>query len=144
MNEGKPTKAKWWSRPRPQDLAEQPEGTQGAVAEGPGTHGAHGPVTAPAEPTGTDGDFELARPAARHAEDGDYELRRPEAVPAGDPGESAGSARGDAVATTVPGQAATEAAAVVPAAREPGSQDAPVASVAPAGPPEGAPRPLHD
>ncbi|MFI8890757.1 S1C family serine protease [Streptomyces paradoxus] len=145
MNEGKPTKAKWWSRPRPQDLTEEPEGTDGAVAGDQGAHGAHGPVTAPAEPSGTDGDFELARPAARPAEDGDYELRRPEAVPSGDPAgapeEPVASAPG--VADTAPGQAAG-AVPTVPAAREPGGQDAPAAAVAPAGPAEGAPQPLHD
>ncbi|MFD5229191.1 trypsin-like peptidase domain-containing protein [Streptomyces qaidamensis] len=146
MNEGKPTKAKWWSRPRPQDLAEEPEGPDGAVAEAPG---AHGPVTAAAEPIGTDGDFELARPAARPAEDGDYELRRPEAVPSGGPSggleEPVASAPG--VGEPAPVRAAAEAAAAVPAAREPGGQDAsaaPAASVASAGPAEGAPRPLHD
>lgn len=150
MNEGKPTKAKWWSRPRSQDRAAEPEGTDGAVAEDPG---APGPVTARAEPTGTDGDFELARPAARHAGDGDYELRRPEAVPAGDVGEPAASApgaveTGDGVAaTTAPGRPLAEgtvqAATALPAARESG-QDAPTAPVSPAGPAEGAPRPLHD
>ncbi|GAA4538417.1 trypsin-like peptidase domain-containing protein [Streptomyces collinus] len=160
MNEGKPTKAKWWSRPRPQDLAEGPGGTDGAVAEDPGVHG---PVTAAAEPTGTDGDFELARPAARPAEDGDYELRRPEAVPSGGPAggleKPAAPARG--VGEPTPGRAAAEAVAAVPAAREPGGQDAaasvtpaapvtsdaPVTSAAPvssAGPAEGAPRPVHD
>ncbi|GHC66698.1 trypsin-like peptidase domain-containing protein [Streptomyces violaceochromogenes] len=160
MNEGKPTKAKWWSRPRLQDLAEGPGGTDGAVAEDPGVHG---PVTAAAEPTGTDGDFELARPAARPAEDGDYELRRPEAVPSGGPAggleKPAAPARG--VGEPTPGRTAAEAVAAVPAAREPGGQDAaasvtpaapvtsdaPVTSAAPvssAGPAEGAPRPLHD
>ncbi|MFC8147197.1 trypsin-like peptidase domain-containing protein [Streptomyces paradoxus] len=149
MNEGKPTKAKWWSRPRPQDLTEEPEGADGAVAEEPGAHGAHRAVTAPAEPTGTDGDFELARPAARPAEDGDYELRRPEVVPSGAPTgrleKPVASAPG--VGEAAPGQAAAEAVAAVPAAREPGGQDdrvASVASVAPAVPAEGAPKPLHD
>ncbi|QCD60785.1 trypsin-like peptidase domain-containing protein [Streptomyces hawaiiensis] len=153
MNEGKPTKAKWWSRPRPQDLPGEPEGTQGAVTEDPGVHGVHGPVTAPADPTGADGDFELARPAARPAGDGDYELRRPEAVPAGGAGEPAASApgaaeTGDGVAgTPAPGQVladgAVEAPAAVPAAREAG-QDVPVAPGSPAVPAEGARRPLHD
>ncbi|MFJ5729419.1 trypsin-like peptidase domain-containing protein [Streptomyces paradoxus] len=136
MNDGKPTKAKWWSRPRPQDLAEEPEGTDGAVA---GDQGAHGPVTAPAEPTGTDGDFELARPAARPAEDGDYELRRPEVVASGGPAgaseEPVASAPGG-MGETAPGQAAAEVVAAIPAAREPGGRDAP------AGP--AAPKPLHD
>ncbi|MFF8014556.1 trypsin-like peptidase domain-containing protein [Streptomyces sp. NPDC007929] len=102
MNEGKPTKAKWWSRPRPQD---------------------------------GDGDFELARPAARAEEDGDYELRRPETPPA--------------AASTASGEAPVEAAAPVPAARE-GEREIPVASApaspvaSTAAPVEGAPKPLHD
>ncbi|MDQ0716026.1 putative serine protease PepD [Streptomyces luteogriseus] len=123
MNEGKPTKAKWWSRPRPQDPSGDPDGTGGA----------QGPATAPADLTDGDGDFELARPAARHDADGDYELRRPEAVPA--------------AASTVSGEASAEAAASVPAARE-AEQDVPVASAAPsaspAAPPGGVPRPLHE
>ncbi|NEE14244.1 PDZ domain-containing protein [Streptomyces sp. SID7499] len=119
MNEGKPTKAKWWSRPRPQDLSGDPDGTGGAQE----------PATAPADPTDGDGDFELARPAARIDEDGDYELRRPEAVPATD--------------STASGEAPAEATAPVPAARE-AAQDVPVASAAPAAPAEGAPKPLHD
>ncbi|MFE9027030.1 trypsin-like peptidase domain-containing protein [Streptomyces iakyrus] len=149
MNEGKPTKAKWWSRPRPQDLAEEPEGTDGAVAEDPD---AHGPVTAAAEPAGTDGDFELAQPAARPAQDGDYELRRPEAVPSGGPagGLEKPVAAAPGAGETAPGEAAAQAPVAVPAAREPGGQDVPAASAAPAasvssaGPAEIAPRPLHD
>ncbi|MGA5201827.1 trypsin-like peptidase domain-containing protein [Streptomyces variegatus] len=140
MNEGKPTKAKWWSRPRPQDLPGGPEGTDGAAAE---NQGAHGPVTAPADPAGTDGDFELARPAARHDGDGDYELRRPEAVPAGGAGDSAASPPGSAETGDGVADGAPEAPAAVPAAREAG-QDVPVASGAPAVPAEGARRPLHD
>ncbi|MFJ9741588.1 trypsin-like peptidase domain-containing protein [Streptomyces sp. NPDC101166] len=47
MDEGKPTKAKWWNRPRPQ------------AGETP------------------DGDFELASPSPPAQADGDYELSRP-------------------------------------------------------------------
>ncbi|MDQ0686092.1 putative serine protease PepD [Streptomyces achromogenes] len=51
MDEGKPTKAKWWSRPRPQE----PTGDR---------HTADDAGSAPAPPPPTpDGDFELARPA---------------------------------------------------------------------------------
>ncbi|MGX1564969.1 S1C family serine protease [Streptomyces sp. NPDC055506] len=75
MNEGKPTKAKWWSRPRPQDALGEPGEPEGQGA-------------APADSVGDDGDFELARPAVRQDEDaGDYELRRPE-EPAGTAVES--------------------------------------------------------
>ncbi|MER7477138.1 trypsin-like peptidase domain-containing protein [Streptomyces sp. NPDC126510] len=117
MNEGKPTKAKWWSRPRPQDPAAEPEGTDQVVAEDPGGNGVHGPVTAPA-PTGPDGDFELPRPAPRDDGDGDYELRRPEEIPA----ETVGK----------------------PTASEPGVAEAEVAEAGMAGPAQDAPRPLHD
>ncbi|MEU2282858.1 trypsin-like peptidase domain-containing protein [Streptomyces sp. NPDC013178] len=70
MNEGKPTKAKWWSRPRPQSPGGQESGREN-----------------------TEGDFELARPVGAAVEenaaagpvvaaeggrdDGDYELSRP-------------------------------------------------------------------
>ncbi|MFD9027398.1 S1C family serine protease [Streptomyces parvulus] len=68
MNEAKPTKAKWWTRPRSSEDAtdgdfelERPRGT------GAGSTG--------------DGDFELERPAPPRATDasdeGDYELDRP-------------------------------------------------------------------
>ncbi|MFJ3303095.1 trypsin-like peptidase domain-containing protein [Streptomyces sp. NPDC086549] len=70
MNEGKPTKpskAKWWSRPRPQ------------VPE------AGDPVRGDSE-----GDFELARPAA--AADGDFELEAPSPGP---DGQGAGPVVGD-------------------------------------------------
>ncbi|MEU0742179.1 trypsin-like peptidase domain-containing protein [Streptomyces sp. NPDC006134] len=84
MNEGKPTKAKGWSRPRPQAAA-GPDETPGGA--------------------GTDGDFEPARPATparRTADDGDYELERPASQAdlrraadgegsAGSPGSGAGS-----------------------------------------------------
>ncbi|MFF8398098.1 trypsin-like peptidase domain-containing protein [Streptomyces sp. NPDC016172] len=143
MNEGKPTKAKWWSRPRPQDLAGEPEGADRAVAQDPDANGAHGPVTAPADLTGTDGDFELARPAVRHDEDGDYELRRPEAVPVQGAGAPGAVEPGDGAPAQAMTQGTEEAAATVPAARQEG-QDVPVASAAPAVPAEGAPRPLHD
>ncbi|MFJ7177321.1 S1C family serine protease [Streptomyces massasporeus] len=136
MNEGKPTKAKWWSRPRPQDLSGDPDGTGGAQE----------PATAPADPTDRDGDFELARPAARTDEDGDYELRRPEAVPAA-ASTASGEEPAEATASTAYREAPAEAAAPVPAARE-AEQDGPVASAeppaSPAAPAEGAPRPLHD
>lgn len=119
MNEGKPTKAKWWSRPRPQDPSGDPDGSGGA----------QGPATAPADLPDSDGDFELPRPAARHDADGDYELRRPEAAPAAAP--------------TASGEAPAETAAPVPAARG-AEQDVPAASASPAVPAEGAPKPLHD
>ncbi|GAA4070323.1 S1C family serine protease [Streptomyces shaanxiensis] len=107
MNEGKPAKAKWWNRPRPQessaqaeDTAPTPDGTSGTAPGGTPD------ATEPTAPGGsgerglsgvTDGDFELARPAARAADDaastdGDFELPRPGA---GGSGGDAASAEGD-------------------------------------------------
>ncbi|MFF8676900.1 trypsin-like peptidase domain-containing protein [Streptomyces sp. NPDC015237] len=65
MNEAKPTKAKWWTRPRSSEEAtdgdfelERPRGTGPERADG--------------------GDFELERPSPpRAADEGDYELDRP-------------------------------------------------------------------
>ncbi|MFF7794196.1 trypsin-like peptidase domain-containing protein [Streptomyces sp. NPDC007991] len=90
MNEGKPTKAKWWSRPRPQGLSGEPDSTG----------------QTPAAPADTDGDFELARPAVRQDETGgDYELSRPERPPADAAGTPARGAEADVAATTaVPAQ----------------------------------------
>ncbi|GGY00809.1 S1C family serine protease [Streptomyces djakartensis] len=76
MDEGKPTKATWWSRPRSQDPSGAPEGTGADEVRGQGV--------SPAGSPGPDGDFELARPAVRQDDAGDYELRRPDAVVAGD------------------------------------------------------------
>ncbi|MGW0372670.1 protease, partial [Streptomyces coeruleorubidus] len=123
MNEGKPTKAKWWSRPRPQGLSGEPE------SAGP----------APGDLADTDGDFELARPAARPADDGgDYELRRPEPVPAdGEPaGVPAGMLKG-----AVDGVPATSA---VPAQGGPAGSAVEAGEAASAVPADGAPKPLHD
>ncbi|MFJ7770820.1 trypsin-like peptidase domain-containing protein [Streptomyces sp. NPDC097107] len=96
MNEGKPTKAKWWSRPRSSEDAtdgdfelERPRpahttGSGGDVADG--------------------GDFELERPAPiRVADEGDYELDRPvtetdvhtDADPYGGAGAGAGPHAGE-------------------------------------------------
>ncbi|MFC7984069.1 trypsin-like peptidase domain-containing protein [Streptomyces sp. NPDC057336] len=73
MNEGKPTKAKWWSRPRSSDDA-----TDGDFElQRPRT--AHAAVSG--DEAAADGDFELERPAAPAADD--YELDRPSAVPDG-------------------------------------------------------------
>ncbi|WP_177001060.1 S1C family serine protease [Streptomyces sp. cf386] len=105
MNEGKPAKAKWWNRPRPQEPSAQAEDTEptpdGTSATAPGASDPTGP-TAPGS-TGerglgdaTDGDFEWARPAARTADDaasheGDFELPRPAAGGSGGDVASAGT-----------------------------------------------------
>ncbi|MBC2900669.1 S1C family serine protease [Streptomyces cupreus] len=72
MNEGKPTKAKWWSRPRLQGPSAQTDGAAEALPPGPA------PVP------NADGDYELSRPAA-------------ETVPATEVAGSADSGAVDAV-----------------------------------------------
>ncbi|GGW88297.1 trypsin-like peptidase domain-containing protein [Streptomyces lomondensis] len=171
MNEGKPTKAKWWSRPRPQDPSGEPEGAGGPVGAEPGADEARGRITPPAAPVDTDGDFELARPAVRQQDDaGDYELRRPEApaadqAPAGAPAASAAEST-EAVFTAaeagggVPVQPAVPVEPVSTAAEAGGGTPvqpaAPVDAVStaaeagggvpaqPAVPVDTAPKPLHD
>ncbi|MFB7088087.1 trypsin-like peptidase domain-containing protein [Streptomyces sp. NPDC056296] len=76
MNEGKPTKAKWWSRPRSSEDAtdgdfelERPRPAHTTGTGGDGSDGFGG---------SDGGDFELERPAPiRVADEGDYELDRP-------------------------------------------------------------------
>ncbi|MEW2611466.1 trypsin-like peptidase domain-containing protein [Streptomyces sp. NPDC047880] len=139
MNEGKPTKAKWWSRPRPQDRTGEPEGTDPRVAddqvmaesqgvaeapavEGQGVGGPHQAESARADRTGaSDGDFELPRPAPRPDQDGDYELRRPEALPAGAEGDSAEPAHGAVKPDDAVVVGADQAVAAVPAASADGA-----------------------
>ncbi|WP_330356087.1 trypsin-like peptidase domain-containing protein [Streptomyces chartreusis] len=89
MNEGKPAKAKWWNRPRPQEASGRADGTTPTPDESM-------PVTAPEDARDGDGDFEL-RPAGAGAgdaasADGDFELARPTVSGAG---ESRASADGD-------------------------------------------------
>ncbi|GGX27457.1 S1C family serine protease [Streptomyces chartreusis] len=89
MNEGKPAKAKWWNRPRPQEASGRADGTTPTPDEPM-------PVTAPEGTRDRDGDFELRPAAARAGDavsaDGDFELARPAASGAG---ESSASADGD-------------------------------------------------
>ncbi|MFD8202850.1 trypsin-like peptidase domain-containing protein [Streptomyces sp. NPDC059701] len=115
MNEGKPTKAKWWSRPRPSG-----DGSDGdfELARPRAAHGS-------GDDERDGGDFRLERPAAplagderRH--DGDYELDGP-------------APRSQAPATHP--DAAPDSPATVPDPR-PATTDAPDAAERP--------RPLHD
>ncbi|MFF8354284.1 trypsin-like peptidase domain-containing protein [Streptomyces chartreusis] len=89
MNEGKPAKAKWWNRPRPQEASGRADGTTPTPDEPM-------PVTAPEGTRDRDGDFELRPAAARAGDavsaDGDFELARPAASGAG---ESSASVDGD-------------------------------------------------
>ncbi|MFD7938154.1 trypsin-like peptidase domain-containing protein [Streptomyces sp. NPDC059755] len=71
MDDGKPTRAKWWSRPRPQASPGRQSPADPVPEE------TFGPE--PSTRTEDEGDFELARPArpAPPTDDGDYELSRP-------------------------------------------------------------------
>ncbi|MFI6035486.1 trypsin-like peptidase domain-containing protein [Streptomyces sp. NPDC051315] len=128
MNEGKPTKGKWWSRPRPQ-------GTAGPES---------GPDTGRES---SEGDFELARPAGAAAEehtgrpagtpddgrdDGDYALSRPVSATVAPATAGAAGTAGGAPATA--GAAAEESVEQRPAAvagpvSVPGSQAGSVEAV---------------
>ncbi|MFJ4755175.1 trypsin-like peptidase domain-containing protein [Streptomyces sp. NPDC088763] len=173
MNEGKPTRAKWWNRSRPQ------EGSPGASGGS------------------ADGDFELARPArpqetpgtaddyplppapdSRATPDGDFELAVPQRPPvpqprAGEePSETATTADAPASGAVSPAEGgetdtaanapvapvsdlstpAVDAAPATEASQAPGSPSADAgtgtaaapAPVAPAPPQDASPRPLHD
>ncbi|MFF0302306.1 trypsin-like peptidase domain-containing protein [Streptomyces sp. NPDC004562] len=173
MNEGKPTRAKWWNRSRPQ------EGSPGASGGS------------------ADGDFELARPArpqetpgtaddytlppapdSRATPDGDFELAVPQRPPVPqpregeEPSETATTAEAPASGAVSPAEGGeTDTAANAPvapvsdlstpavdaglgteASQAPGSPSADAgtgtaaasAPVAPAPPQDVSPRPLHD
>ncbi|MGW6738334.1 S1C family serine protease [Streptomyces sp. NPDC055013] len=85
MNEGKPAKAKWWNRPRPQGPSAEQAGaapTPEDFSEPARPAGAAGDAGARGHGADTDGDFELARPAASDGRggtsaEGDFELARP-------------------------------------------------------------------
>ncbi|MDQ1048400.1 S1C family serine protease [Streptomyces sp. V4I2] len=96
MNEGKPAKAKWWSRPRPHDL---PATAEGATPTGDGEtpipladavpddvrrrsgrgdeSGGDFELRAPEDAPDTGRDFELRAPEDAPATEGDFELARP-------------------------------------------------------------------
>ncbi|MFF3851328.1 S1C family serine protease [Streptomyces sp. NPDC002328] len=134
MDEGKPTKAKWWNRPRPQ-------GHPDDSAPGGGRED-------------TDGDFELARPAppappadadADADGDGDYELSGP--VPTAPAAASAEAGLAGVPAARSADASETDAPAL-PVSSEGRAVSAeegvePVAALAPA-PGEARPKPLHD
>ncbi|MGW4871664.1 trypsin-like peptidase domain-containing protein [Streptomyces chartreusis] len=167
MNEGKPAKAKWWNRPRPQGASGRADGTTPAPDESM-------PVTAPEGARDGDGDFEL-RPAAAGADDtvsadgdfelrpagagagdaasadGDFELARPAASGAG---ESRTSADGDfelrpaagGVGDTAPDEGDFELArpAGVPASAAAAVEEPADRPAVPAAPVAEQPKPLHD
>ena len=88
MDEGKPTKAKWWSRVRPQ-----------------------GPSGAAGEDVSSDGDFELARPASA---EGDFALAPPVGVGGADSADAVSG--GDFELRLPEDEVPTEEPAQVPAA----------------------------
>ncbi|CAL9576676.1 hypothetical protein SUDANB174_04908 [Streptomyces sp. enrichment culture] len=76
MNEGKPTKAKWWSRPRSSEDA--PDGDFELERPRPDHTTGTGTGTATGDRETDGGDFELERPATpRAADEGDFELDLP-------------------------------------------------------------------
>ncbi|MFD6314983.1 trypsin-like peptidase domain-containing protein [Streptomyces nigra] len=79
MNEGKPTRAKWWNRPRPQ---EAPPGVTPAGESADGDFELAGPARPAATPA-PDDDFPL--PPARATSDGDFELAEPQRPPVPQP-----------------------------------------------------------
>ncbi|WP_030594680.1 S1C family serine protease [Streptomyces fulvoviolaceus] len=135
MDEGKPTKAKWWSRPRPQDPSGPAEGDTPSPEETTGAQQAPIPTAdAVTQARAADGDFELRPPQDLTGTDGDFELRAP---------QTAADANGDfelqrPVPATVP---PTEDASVTAPAAEPAENLAPES---PAEPPAAHPEPLDD
>ncbi|MGW0840766.1 trypsin-like peptidase domain-containing protein [Streptomyces sp. NPDC002787] len=134
MNEGKPTKAKWWSRPRAHGAGAGTTGDHTEVPEdavgGPNSEGdfelerpASAPATRSAD-TAADTDFELARPAAEAPHrsgstpvpdtNGDFELERPALTEEGR-GAAAGASHGAVLAEAADGVA--QGAATAEAAR---------------------------
>ncbi|GAA4999705.1 S1C family serine protease [Streptomyces hyderabadensis] len=101
MNEGKPTKAKWWSRPRSSEDA--PDGDFELERPRPDHTAGTGTATDDRETDG--GDFELERPVApRAADEGDYELDlpRPERDEPTDVPRQPGAATAEPVVAGVP------------------------------------------
>ncbi|MFF0587913.1 trypsin-like peptidase domain-containing protein [Streptomyces sp. NPDC003781] len=105
MNEGKPTKAKWWSRPRSSEDA--PDGDFELERPRPDHTAGTGTATGDRETDG--GDFELERPATPPAADeGDYELDlpRPERDEPTDGPRQPGAATAEPAVAGVPRQEA--------------------------------------
>ncbi|MEV7450274.1 trypsin-like peptidase domain-containing protein [Streptomyces nigra] len=103
MNEGKPTRAKWWNRPRPQ---EAPPGTAPAGESADGDFELAGPAR-PTDTPAPDDDFPL--PPARATSDGDFELAEPQRPPVPQPRAP------EAEAEAAPGSTQAAPAASVPA-----------------------------
>ncbi|CAL9467354.1 trypsin-like peptidase domain-containing protein [Streptomyces sp. enrichment culture] len=151
MNEGKPTKAKWWSRPRSSEDA--PDGDFELERPRPDHTTGTGTATGDRETDG--GDFELERPATpRAADEGDYELDlpRPERdEPTDVPRQPGAATAGPAVAgvprreapPTDPSTAADERRAPDADALEPPNTGLPPQGDRPTAPPPDAAPPPH-
>lgn len=159
MDEGKPTKAKWWSRPR---SASAPDGTgpeqQGGPDEAIGATGGDVQGTA-GRAEDASGDFTLAaasRPAATPPDAATAATPAPAATGAATPAATATAPGVPASGVSAPGVPAqggmapgTPADAAVPSNAAPGSEPdsgvvtAPEVPAAP-GAPADRPRPLHD
>ncbi|WP_320778275.1 trypsin-like peptidase domain-containing protein [Streptomyces sp. CRN 30] len=106
MTEGKPTKAKWWGRPRPQGAGAGPAagapGAEAALPDSPG--GGNGSRRSDGGSHRSDsGDFELRRPDEAPGRTGtsdadDFELARPLGPGTGAPGSGTADDTGDATA----------------------------------------------
>ncbi|MFC8085087.1 trypsin-like peptidase domain-containing protein [Streptomyces sp. NPDC057340] len=135
MNEGKPTKAKWWSRPRSSEDA--PDGDFELERPRPDHTAGTGTATGDRETDG--GDFELERPATpRAADEGDYELD----LPRPERDEPTDVPRQEA-SPTDPSTAADERRAPDADAPEPPNTGLPPQGDRPTAPPPDAPPPPH-
>ncbi|MFF7600250.1 S1C family serine protease [Streptomyces mirabilis] len=151
MNEGKPTKAKWWSRPR---QVPPGVGEVGPVEDisGPGvdrdsdaSHHSYGDHR-PERDYQSDGDYELDRPATATAPTGAAGAASPYVAPVG-PGAGSGVGGGDfeleRPAAALQGSAPDAEAVGGPSDAVPAGP-APVAAVPAQQALEDRPRPLHD
>ncbi|MFG2360191.1 trypsin-like peptidase domain-containing protein [Streptomyces mirabilis] len=151
MNEGKPTKAKWWSRPRPVSPG---VGEVGPVEDisGPGADGDSDGNQQSERDYPSDGDYELDRPATTTAPTGvagavdAAGAGSPYVAPAG-PGAASGVGGGDfeleRPAAVLQGSVPDAEAVGGPSDAVPAGR-APVAAVPAQQAPEDRPRPLHD
>ncbi|MBF8172068.1 trypsin-like peptidase domain-containing protein [Streptomyces olivaceus] len=158
MNEAKPTRTKWWSRPRPS--GETADGDFELERPGPGTG---------ASDEAQGGDFELERPLppgtaagvpggnAARAGDGDYELDLPtpraertryaEPAPVTDAGPATGSPSApdpSPASDAVPASDAAPAPARAPGPAPVADADAGIGEASPSAPSAERPKPLHE